>query len=210
MTTPSQEVERVRRAIDATLACSTARLRVRLEVNMMGRQVRSAGTGVVDLANGRHRITEGEHPVLVDRGHKYRPREDGRWELPMKQLPPAQPALATPQWQLDLLRGTFSAEPTTREYLDGVETQGLCCATDLVEADARTPDGIRIPPADTLRDLRAMTAGVWIGPDDLIRRIQVRTQTSLQAFELFDFDMPPPIELPPEAQVIDPLAGQRS
>lgn len=204
--TDALHLGRVQRAIDATRVRSTARLRQRVDVRLLGRHHMAERTGVVDFANVRYEILDGDEREVVDRGDKYDLEPDGRWLGPGDGGSSLAPAQGGPHWLLDLLTGTFRAEPAPGERINGVDAQRFACTTDAVVADARTETGLRVPPDQVLRDLRAIRVDVWIGPDGLIRRLVTRLPAGSYAFDFWDFDAPPPVEPPPPELVDDPFA----
>lgn len=191
--------ERVERAIAATRACSTARMRHRVELEVGGRAVASEQTGVADFANVRHAI-EDEYERIVDRGEAYDRKPGGRWTGPRELGRSVVPHIGGPHWPLDLLGGTVRAEAAG----DG----RIVCTVDAVEADARAEVGLAVPPGVPLRELRALVVDVWIGSGGLVERVRVHVSNGWREFEFWDFGVPAPVE-PPAPGLVDDDALDR-
>jgi hypothetical protein len=200
--TPPQ-VERVRRAIQATLDRRTARLQMRIESQFLGEPVAYSAAGVVDFARGRHLTGEGDELVITAGDRQYRRLPDGRWQgRPGGGDGP--PMLNGPSWMLHALRGVIAAESRRRELVGSVEVEYFECRVDLLDADARSQDGVRVPPEYVLRELRDMPGHVWIGDDGLVRRVRSPISVDIHEFDFWDFSVPDPLELPPDHLLVDP------
>jgi hypothetical protein len=187
----------VREALARTLESRTARLCVRREGSVIGIPISSDERGTIDFARCRHRIDEGERRIVVDGDAVYAQQPDGRWRRPLSGSG-RQPGNGQPLWLLQMLHGAVEASPG--------EDGALRVVADIVVADKRSRDGVRMIPDAVLRDARRQRIDVWI-EDGWVRRVRLVIPSGHVTIELDDFGGPPPIELPAEDLLVDPGLG---
>jgi hypothetical protein len=228
-------VEQIASAADASERTSGMRVALKATIDVADREVPMSGSGVMDMRGRRAQLTyrvEGQeiHQVMDGlnmymQSPQFEPvLEDGKTWAKMdlaranRELGIQQPGNSDPRQMLGQLKAVSGeVEKVGEEEVRGVETTHYRGEVDL----RKTADDL--PPARREAARRRIERfidqfgvenypmDVWIGEDDLVRRLRMRPSMELLGQEMsfdmtmdfFDYGTPVRVDLPPKDEVQD-------
>lgn len=193
-------VNRIRRALDATLAAGTAHVATYTSFDdPMPEEADARGVGVVDFANGRSQVSDrmirermldesarrdsrlartmkrglsGSTELLFDRGHRYTRTDAGDWNLEPGDGGPER-SQRDPLWVLSLLAGgNDDVAPAGVCDVRRTPTEHLRLTLDFHWAARATPGGLGMPDVAPRRWLRRgpVANDSWIDAGRVVAR----------------------------------------